>query len=439
MKKILLCTLLALATGAVAAADTTPQEQATLNAMRQSYIKQAGHPPTAAEERALLDMLRSAARMAGQAGAGMAGQAAPIRQAAPVQGNGAAMSEAALASQLDAMGGAKTRVRIEGARDGLRIDGDSFLDPEGQIRSYAFDPLTGDITYTILTRDAVVYKYLRAGSSADPVTLASAQQVQGGWQVTTVTGKTFSGDAVTPLAKGFMVSRSGSVFRYEPGKNARGVPVPAGWVMAQFQRGNVGATHFILLEREQPAPGQGGSALGSLGSIFNQGKALIATAGLGKKEDYALMNLDTGKLYLLNIQVDGKLFTFMSNCRKRSFLVSDCATANTVESLYTADNDRNYSHYFWKANWYATPTGPIAVTLENGVADVFVLDLESGKKATAFHRGLGLSKFDAGQAPDGTVSVQANLAFDHQQIADAGKFLKEYEPAVEAGTKGGAQ
>jgi hypothetical protein len=443
MKKIILCTLLAIAAGAAAAADFTPQEQAALTAMRQSYIKQTGHAPSAAEERAMLNMLRSASQLAGAAANGMAdtgmsNQMQPSQRAQTAQGNGAVMSEEALARSLAAMGSARTKVRIEGARDGLRVDGESFLDPEGQIRSYAFDALTGDITYTIRTGDTVVYKYLRAGSSADPVTLATAQQLQSGWQVTTVTGKTFSGDAVTPLAKGFMVSRSSSVFRYEPGKSSKGTPLPSGWIMAQFQRGNVGATRFILLEREQPAPGQNGGPMGSLTSLIDTAKALGATAGLAKKEDYALMNLDSGKLYPLNIQADGKIYTFMSNCRKRSFLVSDCAKATSVESLYTADNDRNYSHYFWKANWYATPTGPIAVTLENGVADVYVLDLETGKKVTAFHRALGLSKFDAGQAADGTVSIQANLAFDHQQIADAGKFLKDTD-GVPGASAGGAE
>jgi len=436
MKKIFLCTLLALAAGAAVAADLTPQEQAGMNAIRQSYIKQTGHPPTPAEERSLLDMWRNAARLAGTAG-GMA-QQTPAQHGMQAPSSGGAMSEQALASQLDAMGSAKTRVRIEGARDGLRIDGESFLDPEGPIRSYAFDVLTGDITYTIRTGDTVVYKYLRAGSSADPVSLATAQLLQTGWQVTTVTGKTFSGDAVAPLAKGFMVSRSGSIFRYEPGKSSKGTPLPDGWVMAQFQRGNVGATHFILLEREQPAQGQNGGPMGSLGGLLDAAKSIGAMTGLSKKEDYALLNLDTRKLYPLNIQVDGKIYTFMSNCRKRNYFVSDCATATSVESLYGADGDRNYSHYFWKANWYATPSGPIAVTMENGMTDVYVLDLDSGKKVTAFHRGFGLSKFESGQAPDGTVAVQANLAFDHQQIADAGRFLKENDAGT-AGTAGGSQ
>lgn len=391
----------------------------------------------------MVNMLRATARLAGAgnqaADTRMGGQTQPSQRMLPVRGNSAAMTEEALARSLEAMGSAKTKVRIEGARDGLRVDGESFLDPEGQVGLYAFDALTGDITYTIRTGDTVVYKYLRAGSSADPVTLATAQQLQSGWQVTTVTGKTFSGDAVTPLAKGFMVSRSGSVFRYEPGKSSKGTPLPSGWVMAQFQRGNVGATRFILLEREQPAPGQTASPMGALGGLFDAAKVLGATAGLTKKEDYALMNLDNGKLYPLNIQVDGKIYTFMSNCRKRNFFVSDCANANSVESLYTADNDRNYSHYFWKANWYATPTGPIAVTLENGVADVYVLDLETGKKANAFHRTLGLSKFDASQAPDGTVAIQASLGFDRQQIADAGKFLKDADPGAPGASAGASQ
>lgn len=381
MKKILLCTLLAAAAAAAMANDMTPQEQAAMTAMRQSYVQQMGRAPTASEERALLDTLRAATR-ALRPGNQLAVQAPP----APVEKTaGAALTEEALARRLADMGVAKTRVRIEGARDGLHIDGDTFLDPEGQIASYGFDVLTGDITYTIRSGSGVIFKYLRAGSSAEPVVLATAQQLQTGWQITTVTGKTFSGDAVVPLAKGFLVSRSGSVFRYEPGKNSKGTPVPAGWVMAQFQRGNVGATHFVMLEREQATPEQGASALGGLGGLFDAVKKVGAVAGLAKQEDYALMNLDTGKVYPLNIQVDGKTYSFMSNCRKRNAFFSDCATVNSYESLYTT-TDRNYGHYFWKANWYATPSGPIAVTLENGVADIYILDLESGKKATAFHR-----------------------------------------------------
>lgn len=424
MKKTAICLLLAAHTLAFANnAPMTPQEQSSMTIIRQVYAQQMGRMPTPEEERQVLDTWRKARLPASGA---RSVSLAPSAEPAATGTN----PEDQLAQRIAALGAAKTKVSIEGVRDGLRIDGISYLDPEGQVNTYAFDALTGDITYTIRSGQEVIYKYLRAGSNGDAITLATARQMPNGWQINTVTGKSFSGDAVVPLAKGFMVSRSGSVFRYEPGQTSKGTPVPQGWNMAQFQRGNVGATRYVMLERIQPEQ----DSSSSLGSLIGAISVLSATAGIGKHEDYALLNLDTGKMYPLNIQADGKLYAQMSNCRRVNMFVSNCATVNSFESLYVRGGDRNYGHYYWKANWYSTPSGPIAITLENGVADIYALDLNSGKKATIFHRTLGIAEFNSSQNPEGIINVAAKLAFERKEVADAAAFLQQ-APAETGGAQ----
>lgn len=418
------------------AAEPTPQEQQFLAGVRQQYTQQTGRPPTPEEEEKMLVQWRAAnlnmaitmARLSsmGKGGAPsaalMQGSQQQAMQAAPIAAMAAlpTMTEEALAARLAAQGGPKSNLKIERVRDGLKIGGSMFLDPEGQVQSYAYDILNGDISYSIRSGDSMVYKYLRGGSGAEPVAFASARQSGGAWQVATVSGKTFSGDSVIALARGLMVARVGSAFIYEPGKGSRSAMVPEGWNMAQFQRGNVGATGFVLLERSVP-PSEGRGSVGALMSSF---KSLGAVAGISKKEDFALLQLETGKLYPLNIQSSGKNQSVMSNCRRRNALVNDCATMNTFESLYT-DTGRNFGHYFWKADWYATPSGPLAVTMENGVADVYALDLASGKKVTLFHRALGITSFDSVQSSDATVAVSAKWVFEDHKVPDAAKFLQE--------------
>lgn len=411
------------------AADMTPQEKEVIAGIRQMYAQQMGRQPTAEEEQKMLDRWRAVSmRMAvGAAQINRMGQggmvpAVTATQAAPVA---AAMSEEALAQKLAAQGPAKAGLTMEHVRDGLKIGGTTFLDPEGQIKSFAYDVLSGDLSYTIRSGDSLIYKYLRAGSAAEPVAFASARQSGDGWQVNTVTGKILNGNTVIPLAKGLMVARSGSVFLYEAGKGNQSAAVPDGWVMAPFQRGNVGATHYVMLERASS------EVRGTAGGLFGSLKSLGAVVGVNKKEDYALMHLDTGKLHLLNVQSSGKNQAVMSNCRKRNAVVNECATMNTFESLYT-DIGRNFGHYFWKADWYATPSGPIAVTMENGVADIYVLDLQSGKKVSVFHRGLGITSVDTVQGPDGKVAIKANWMFEDHKVDDAGKFLYENAAIADA-------
>lgn len=410
------------------AADLTEQEQQVLVQVREVYAKQMGRQPTPEEEQRMLDQYRNsvmnasamAVRMQALAsGGGAALLATPPAQAPVAQSNATpAIGEDAMAKRIEALGPGKPNSRIENARDGLKIDGAPYLDPEGKIMAFAFDVLTGDVTYGIQAGEGWIYKYTKAGSDADPVTIATARLQQGSWQVTTATGKQLVGGRVTPLAKGLLVAREGSAFRYEPGKGTKSSAIPDGWIMAQFQRGNVGATKFVLLERIDD------SKSGGFGSVMSAVSTLGALVGVSKKEDYALMHLETGKLYPINVQLDGKSSTVLTNCRKRNAVVNECKSSYSFESLYSG-RDRNWGHYYWKANWFATPQGPVAVTMENGVTDVYLLDLSSGKKVNAFHRGLGITSVDSEQSPQGKLSLSADWMFETHKIEDAETFLRD--------------
>ena len=422
--------VMAMLMGASLAAERTEQEQAVLVQLREVFAKQVGRQPAPEEEQRALDQYRNsvvnasvfAARIKGLAAGSASVQASPfvVPGAAAVVGAAPSISEDALAKKIADLGPGKANAKVEAGRDGFKVDGVPFLDPEGTVHTYAFDGQSGDITYAIRSGDGWVYKFMKAGMTADPVTIATGRMnPSSGWQVLTVTGKQLAGDTVAPVSRGLMVGRPGAAFRYEPGQGSKSSAIPDGWAMAQFQRGNVGGTRYILIERIDDS-----SNGGSLGGLFSAVQKIGATVGLNKKEDYALLNLDTGKQYLLNIQVDGKLRTVMSNCRRRNAVVNECRSSNSFESLY-AEMGRNWGHYYWKANWYNTPTGPVAVTMENGVTDAFLLDLSSGKKVTAFHRGLGLTTLDSVQSPDGKLVVMADWMFETHRIDDALAHLRD--------------
>lgn len=421
-KKWLLTVSLSMLASSAMADSLSPQEEQALQQIRQFYSKQIGRAPTPQEEQAMLQQWRASmlnvSVKAAQINAMAGGQ---ISLESTSAGSGSITppnsNEQTVAKQLAALGKPKTGISIVQARDGLKIDGSSYLDPSGTIRNYAFDSLTGDITYSVQSGPQLVYKYLRAGSPAEPITIATAQPAGGIWQVTTASGKQISGNTVTPIAKGVMVSRGSSAFRYVPGWGVKSVSIPDGWEMAQFQRGNVGATNFVLLEKQYVHDG-------GLGDIFSTVKSMGALVGLNKKEDYALFNLENSKLYPLNIQVDGKMRSVMSNCRQKNALVNECRTMTSYESLYS-DLGPNFGHYYWKVGWYNTPQGPIAITMENGINDVYVLDLNTGKKVSAFHRGMGITSLAMAQQGDGRVRINANWMFEDHIIEDAHEHLAE--------------
>ncbi|WP_249185265.1 hypothetical protein [Burkholderia cenocepacia] len=395
----------------------TPKEQQLVQMMRSQY-QQQGLPFTDEQAGVAVQNMRTqmakfsgsimGMRMGGAASAMPVAQAVPVASAAPT-GSGSpngtsATSEAQIGAQFAAFSSKNGPVDIEYRSDGFVVNGQVYVDPEGRISGCAYDVMTGDIGYAVSGPSSVEIKLTRGGTSVQPLQIATATQMpDGSWQVVTTSGKTMNGTGFAVLPDGVLVSRGTVAFRYTPGKGISNITVPKGYVLAAFQHGNVGTTGYVLLEKSyaNQQAGQGDDLMGDI-------RSLGSIVGIGKKEDYALMNTSTGQLYSFNVDVEGK-----------------------QGSLFTRDNGRNMQHYFWRIYWLDTPSGPIAVSLEDGQRHVYITDLNTGKKVVAFSRSLGVSDLSVKQANDGTVSLSVRLGFDRGNVADASAFLQENKDVKE--------
>lgn len=301
-------------------------------------------------------------------------------------------------------------VKFERFRDGFAIDGTRYLDPEGAITAYGFDEQSGDFTYLAqISANEFILKSGRASSQSEPIEIGKAVRRNGLWAVTTASGKKLAGNRLIPLARGIIVARDNTGYRYVPGKGMTSFAAPEQFSIASLQSGNVSGTGYILLERNPEE-----QALAS-NSLFGSIKALGSTLGIGKKEDYALLNMDSKKLFPINISIEDKRVQVLSVCRRQNILVSQCERMDSYESLFQPNGMHNMSHYFWRIRWFNAGGRPILVSQEGGLTKVIATDLESGKKMVLFERTMGIASFDVNQGTDGTISVSAQMGFSTEK------------------------
>lgn len=314
-------------------------------------------------------------------------------------------------------------------RDGFSMNGVRHIDPEGQIVAYGYDSLSGDYTYLAQLQSGVhVIKSGRANSGVDPVLIATAEKRGATWNIATVTGKRLSGSRLLPSSRGFVVARDNTGFRYIPGKGTASFSAPEEFVIAALQNGDISQTAHILLERNPSLDSN--ARLGAAGQLLNSFKSLGSSLGINRKDDYALMNVDTGKLTPINISMEGKQVQLMSECRKRNNLINDCARMDSFESVYKPDGSRNMSHYFWRITWTHTPTRTLLVSQEGGLGTITATDLSSGKKVVLFERALGIANFEVQQNVDGTLDISAQMGLSQESRKDIAALMDSL-PAVE--------
>lgn len=344
--------------------------------------------------------------------------AAPQVQAvAPVAEKG----EADLAAAMDKWPALTQGVSFERFRDGFAIDGARYLDPEGRITAYGFDASTGDFTYLAQTgAGQFVLKSGRAANGAEPIEIAKAESRGGLWTVVSATGKKFSGKRLIPLARGFIVARDNTGYRYVPGKGMTSFAAPEAFSIAPLQSGNVSGTGYLLLERN---PEQQAGAGNSLGAPIGSVKALGSTLGMTRKDDYALLNIDNRKLVPVNIAIEDKQVQVMSACRQRNFMMAECQHMDSYESVFQANGQPNMTHYFWRINWFNAGGRPILVSQEGGLTQVVAADLDSGKKTPLFERAMGIASFTAVQGKDGKIAVTAQMGFSSEKKEDVVTLL----------------
>ncbi|BDT71369.1 hypothetical protein os4_08910 [Comamonadaceae bacterium OS-4] len=413
------------ATRGIPESEWTPQEKSFVEASRRQYATSGVQFSPEQARLSVHSMREQIAKFTGAAGAMQviaSGNVSPAFEAPRPQPSvpaASAASEEQLAREISSWQKTNYPLSIKGRRDGFDINGRPVLDPEGTIFNYAFDVNSGFITYAVRTSRGVTIKTISAAPNSQPLVIASGNQGRSGWELQTTTGKQLSGSTLSLLSDGFLVGRSSSAFRYQSGKGVQSVAIPDGYFITPLQHGNVGATGYVLLEKEGATGGNDPVA-----GLFSSAKAIGSILGVNKKEDYFLMNVSTGKLFPINVAADGKQVTLMSQCRQVNWAISDCQKAQTFESVFGTDGMKNNSHYYWLVNWVGTPSGPVAFTLEDGLRKLYVTDLSTGKKVLAFERTFGIADWNIEQAGDARVSVKAKLAFEWKEIPDAVALLQ---------------
>lgn len=420
--------------GAIAQSMNSPEDEAALTQLR-AFAKKQGLTMSPEQEQSFLQQQRAMqarikAGALGLMGASGLQRGAQIQTAQPSGSSAAAVAvqtEEKLAEKLASLPNRPTPFVLEDRKDGFIVNGQGFVDPEGPIRNYAINPVSGMMSYLAETeKDAFIVKVGRAGTNTDSITVASAIRTGSGWQVQTVTGKKITGNSLTMLVGGgFLLTRETAAFIYTPGKGLRSIAVPNGYVAAGFQRGDVLGTEYLLLERDVADAGQGAQ-------LFNSLKSIGSILGMNTKEDYALFNLITSEVVPIDISEGGKKVSDYSNCKRKNSFVNTCANVDFRESLYNSTG-RNPFHYFWRINWFNSKTGPVLIALENSVKNITIKDLKTKKKVIAFNRTLGISGFDTTQDSDGNIHIGANMGLSREKIDDAVAFLASNPDASQSG------
>lgn len=369
--------------------------------------------PSSYDDPRMLQMQAMQARILGAMGGAMPAQGIAAGQPAPV----AALSEADLNNKIMMLPNRPERLLIKDRKDGFTVNGMGYVDPEGRIRNYAIDVMSGLVTYLAeVEQNTYRIKVTRAGTDAEPIVIGSAMRNGMGWQVDSATGKRITGQTLTVLpGAGYLVTRDTAAILYRAGQSTTNIAIPNGFVAARFQRGDVMGTNHLLLERDVGDSSQEKN-------LFDSFKALGSTLGLNSKEDYALLNIKTGEMIALNVSESGKNVSNYSNCRRKNNFVNECANVDFRESLYDKLG-RNLSHYYWRINWFNTPTAPILVAQENGLKEITIRDLKSGRKVTAFSRIMGIAGHDSVQDDTGKIHITAQMGFSTEKIEDAVAFL----------------
>lgn len=325
-----------------------------------------------------------------------------------------------LAKKIENLESNETGVSFELSKDGIKVNGVMYLDPEGEITRVGSNSLTGEFSYLIHTGgNQYVIKYNKAGSEAEAITLANAEIDRNGAKVVTVTGRKLSGNGIIPTSRGFIIARESSAFNFDPLVGLNSFSATEGYHIAKYQNGDVSSTGYILLEKD-PETDSVADLMGSLSDL---------AGSLGIMEDdaseYLLANIETGSVVPLNIRTSGNDIQILSECRKKNSIVNECAKLETKESLFEKNGSKNIGHYFWKIYWFNTPDGAYAVAQEHGLKKITIINLDTAKKSVAFERALGINGFTTKQTPEGKITVDASLGFSSEKIDDAVLFFNE--------------
>ena len=330
-----------------------------------------------------------------------------------------------LTAKINALGKANGFIQFTQKKEGFAINQRNYIDPEAKVMNFAFDGVSGMVTYLAeVVPGQYLIKTMQAQSSAEPVVIANARKVGGTWEVTTMTGKRLTGSAIVMGSRGFTLNRENGAIIFDATSGMKTASLPDGYAIADYQNGDAIQTRFLLLEAIPPADDNE--------KLMGTFKSLGSHFGLSKKEDYGLMNLDTGKAVMFNISSDAKN---QNACVQRgqqiNSFMNKCEKSVSFESLYDQAGQPNVGHYYWRVMWVNTPSGKtIAVTIEDGVKRLIATDLSSGKKVLLKERMMGINQFKIYQNGQGKIFADVQLGFSNETVEDIENLLATL-PAIE--------
>lgn len=317
------------------------------------------------------------------------------------------LTEAELLQKINGFPLAESKQTITLERDGLKIGTQMYLDAEGEIVTFAANKSTGDVTYLVAKPGAVYdVKYMRAGSTHEPILIATATKGRGAWSAKTVTGKAISGNDLLPTSKGIVMARSSSGYIYEPGSAIKSFEIPQDYHVANFQNGDIASTGYILLEKDLIENRSNNAAV----QLFQLAGSLAKTVTLSEDSDYALMSWRDGRLTTFVKGIHGKnVADGGNNCRVQSKSVGlrKCESLNFREALYEPSGMKNHTHYFWGIHWFNTPEGPFALAQEERSRKVTMTNLATGQKVALLEDILAFTNLDVSQSSSGVIRVSA--------------------------------
>jgi len=386
------------------AQEMTKDEETMLREMRKA-AKEQGVTLTPEMERTALDAARhtqarvlgiQAAANAMRTGSGgmQAAPAAPVA-AVPVavEPGPAAAPISTTALTLPPKEDAKP-TRFEDLTDGFKANGKLWLDPEGATDTYATNAATGEVTYLVASGgDRFIVKHANVNSRMGPVTVGHLTRSPGRQEFEGVDGQRLAVQHFILTGRALLGYRTGALFFLEFGEAVKPYALPEGFQVASWQTGDVSGTGYILIYRKRADDSPGGFL-----------KYTKATLGKNTDSDVMFFNLQTGDT--VPVEIAG-------------LKIHDGANRYTDTHLHDDE------HIYWRARWYATDAGPIAMVKEDGPSRLTVINLQTGARAVAFERKLGLGDWEMYPTDGGKLRFEGSWAFKKHEIEDVAALLKQ--------------
>jgi hypothetical protein len=388
----------------------TQQELTMLKQMRAQWAGSGMPAMTPEQELALIGKMRgmqvemmgniAGMRMAAEASMSQAESEEPVGHAAsalPPERLASVAGVAERRAERQAFAAATAISREDGAA--FVVNGAPVIDTEGEITALDGSSRSGDYTYFV--RDGAgraIVKFQNANARLAPLVIGSLE-VRGKSDVLYVTadGHRVAGNSIRPLADGVLVIRGATLFHCRAGEAPVAVQGPAGFEVTRHQRGDVAGTGYILMARKAR-------------STNNPVKELAALVKPNADEqDLALVSVVSGNHVLLR----RSLFEL-------KFGDSEMYKTGIPDAF----------HYFWAAQWMATSDGPTAVVRELASAELNVIRLDSGERANAFTRKLGVGEVTAEPTSDGSIRVNARWAFKDHTVEDVRSLFAQTTEAA---------